>query len=298
VCWLRGFTETGERNGQLFVTDLIDGRQWPSNPLRSGAQRNYNRIAGENPLVAENAYAEAENVAAPILRRIYVERNNVLDEERSDLLFFMALQWTRVPTFREAGVRITLAAMKRWCTQALESPDSLAAAARSIGVGGDEDRAAEVIRQVAQANDASAPNEWHLSKSFRTAQRMLPSLAKRFWTVRTTRHGNYIGSDNPVVLDGPKGKSLGYKNADLLVYPLTRFSVLAGTLYEEQVVPPITQRQVAETNSLMMLDARRYVFSHEPDFLWIDGNNRYSTDWSMFMTDEKMQALRALRPPT
>jgi hypothetical protein len=210
----------------------------------------------------------------------------------------MALQWTRVPTFREAGVRITLAAMKRWCTQALESPDSLAAAARSIGVGGDEDRAAEVIRQVAQANDASAPNEWHLSKSFRTAQRMLPSLAKRFWTVRTTRHGNYIGSDNPVVLDGPKGKSLGYKNADLLVYPLTRFSVLAGTLYEEQVVPPITQRQVAETNSLMMLDARRYVFSHEPDFLWIDGNNRYSTDWSMFMTDEKMQALRALRPPT
>ena len=38
-CWLSGFTETGQKAGRLWVTDLKMRKQWPSSPLNAGHRR-------------------------------------------------------------------------------------------------------------------------------------------------------------------------------------------------------------------------------------------------------------------
>ena len=42
--------------------------------------------------------------------------------------------------------------------------------------------------------------------------------------------GGFIGSDNPVTLDGLKGKEIGFKNADIIAYPVSKHVVLYSTL--------------------------------------------------------------------
>ena len=38
-CWLAGFTDTGENDGRLWVTDLKRKKQWPSTPINTGHRR-------------------------------------------------------------------------------------------------------------------------------------------------------------------------------------------------------------------------------------------------------------------
>lgn len=49
-CWLAGFTDTGEPNGMLYVTDLKRKRQWRCKPSKAGHQRDFNRVNGAGTL--------------------------------------------------------------------------------------------------------------------------------------------------------------------------------------------------------------------------------------------------------
>jgi hypothetical protein len=46
-CWLAGFTETGEKDGQLWVTDLHRRKQWLSSPVNSGRRRDFYRTSAD-----------------------------------------------------------------------------------------------------------------------------------------------------------------------------------------------------------------------------------------------------------
>jgi hypothetical protein len=57
-CWLAGFTETGEPDGRLWVTDLARRKQWVTSPGNAGFVRDFYRLPGENldPVMAEKTF--------------------------------------------------------------------------------------------------------------------------------------------------------------------------------------------------------------------------------------------------
>ena len=101
-CWLAGFTEAGEKDGKLWVTDLQRQRQWPSSPNNAGHIRDFYRLSDEqlDPVIVEKSFSQIEDVVAPILRSLDREQRAPDGEEFSTLLPFIALQWARVPSFR------------------------------------------------------------------------------------------------------------------------------------------------------------------------------------------------------
>jgi hypothetical protein len=46
-CWLAGFTDTGEKDGVLFVTDIKRKKKWHCKPSETGHRCDLNRI--DNP---------------------------------------------------------------------------------------------------------------------------------------------------------------------------------------------------------------------------------------------------------
>src|ERR1700722_2699196 len=94
-CWLAGFTETGQKDGRLWVTDLNRRKQWASNPPNAGHRRDFYRISDPrlDPVAVEKALSGIEDLSAPLLRRLDVERRGPTAEELEPLLLFMAIQW-------------------------------------------------------------------------------------------------------------------------------------------------------------------------------------------------------------
>jgi hypothetical protein len=90
-----------------------------------------------------------------------------------------------------------------------------------------------------------------------------------------------IGSDNPLVLDGPAGRKIGFENAGVIIYPVSRHVVLYGAASPANL-QPMNRTDVARHNTFMMTTASDYVFSHRSDFVWLDENEQCQTDLNLF----------------
>ncbi len=85
--------------------------------------------------------------------------------------------------------------------------------------------------------------------------------------------GSFIGCDNPVTMDGPKGKVTGFVHAEIVMYQLSRHVLLYGGSLD--IAPPFANRNyIARMNTFAMLRAQHQVYSHVPDFCWLDGGGQ------------------------
>src|ERR1700730_16263717 len=125
-CWLAGFTETGRKTGHLWVTNLKNRKQWPSNSRNTGHRRDFYRIGGAqlDPVVFEKWFSNIEGVVAPILQRLYERPRTPLDDELEALLSFAAFQYIRVPAFRPLVLKMADSLHRGWMAEALKSPAS------------------------------------------------------------------------------------------------------------------------------------------------------------------------------
>jgi hypothetical protein len=286
-CWLAGFTETGEKDARLWVTDLSLGRQWPSTPDGAGHIRDFYRLEDErasDPAMAENALSRIEAKVAPILRAVNRERRQPSLEELQAILFFMAIQWSRVPSFRPLILGMLDRTSQEQISKELKSPQSWRRALVKAGMdpeapGADYKRMKEFHAE--KAYTLSAPTDWYVLRAFQSIEKVLPRLKKRFWETLISPSGSFIGSDNPVILEGPKGVKQGFANAELISYAVGRHVALWGTL---RPIPRqlVNRKLVAKMNTLSMLRADKQVFSNAPDFCWLDENQKVQTDWKLF----------------
>ena len=286
-CWLAGFTETGEKDARLWVTDSSRGHQWPSTPDGAGHIRDFYRLEDEHasdPVMAENALSRIETEVAPILRAVNRERRQPGVEELDAILFFMAIQWSRVPAFRPFILGVLDKFSHEQIGKELESPESWRRALVKAGMdpeapGADYEKMKKFHAE--KAYTLSAPTDWYVLRAFESIEKMLPGLKKRFWATLISPSGSFIGSDNPVIIEGPKGVKQGFENAELISYAVGRHVALWGTLrpIRRQLV---SRKFVAKMNTLSMLSADKQVFSHAPDFCWLDENQKVQTDWKLF----------------
>jgi uncharacterized protein DUF4238 len=290
-CWLAGFTDTGDQEGKLFVTDFKRRNQWGAEPGTAGFIRDFYRLEDErasDPVLVEKALSQIENATAPILRDIDNKMRPPTVEELEPLLYFVGLQWSRVPAFRPFILGVLDKLSYEQIAKELESPETWRRALEQAGMCPDDPGAEyEQMKRFHQAKayTLTAPTDWYVEKAFKAAEGVLPGLKKRFWTTLVSPSGSFIASDNPVILEGPRGAMVGFENAESISYAVSRHVALLGTLLP--VKPPLLNRKfIAGVNTLALLRAEGQVFSSVPNFCWLDENHHYQTDWKLFAEDK------------
>ena len=90
-------------------------------------------------------------------------------------------------------------------------------------------------------------------------------------------------------MDGPKGQEVGFKTADVVIFPVSRYVLLYGA--NVRVAPqPMTYKRVAAHNTFTMMTADEQVYSAVPDFYWLDENGKCQTDWKLFSKEKLIQS--------
>jgi len=293
-CWLAGFTDSGEKDGMLWVTDLGRKKQWQASPNNAGHIRDFYRLSDEqlDPVMIEKAFSKIEGEVAPILRTLDQELRAPGVEEFSVLLPFIALQWARVPAFRPLVFNVLDSVAREKLAQELKSEETWKRALKKAGIAEDAPGAAyESMMEFYRDGrfSVNVQTEWYVQQTFKAAEHILPTLAGRSWRVAISPSGGFIGSDNPVVLDGPKNEMRGFKNAEIIMYVLSKHVVIYST-HKPEPAAFVNRKYIAHLNRLLLLRAEQ-VFSNVADFCWLDEHNKYQTDWRLFSKDKMLAAV-------
>jgi hypothetical protein len=147
-------------------------------------------------------------------------------EDLDTLFYFAALQYIRVPAFRPVLLRIADSINRSIISGSLKSPAAWAAALRKAEIpadspGSDYESMVKFEREVIETGqyELSAENDFYLVRGFRAAaSSIMPALRSRYWGTIVSPSGSFIASDNPVVLDGPKERAVGFKSADVVIF--------------------------------------------------------------------------------
>jgi Protein of unknown function (DUF4238) len=208
-CWLSGFTESGQKDGRLWVTDLKLKKQWPSSPANSGHRRDFYRISSDkaDSVEAEQLFSKIEDTAGPLLKALDRELRGPRKQELDDLLYFIAIQWVRTPAFRPTILFIADSYYRSRIEQALRTRESWTELLKEAGIsssepGADYERMHDFIRSGEYS--LSAETEWYLMRGLEGVETIFACLKERLWGTTISRKGDFIASDTPVAMDGPK----------------------------------------------------------------------------------------------
>ena len=287
-CCLAGFTNTGEPDGMLHVTDLKRKKQWNCKPSNAGRRRDFNRIDHPNvpdPLRIEKLFSYIESDIAPLFRNLTKEKRGPKNESELGMLVeYLAIQWTRGPGFRAV---VQQALESHFRTKILSSTEEWERALRRIGVlpGGPGTEYTKVLEGLEPGTlKITAENAFYLKQAAGLLQDIddTQTLMKRHWGWLISESGEFIGSDCPVVIDGPLDEQIGIGNAPWVSYVANRHLLLYGT---KEVIehPHLTMKLIAKHNTFVMLTADEQVYSHRPDFYWLDKADRCQNDWKRFV---------------
>ena len=299
--WLAGFTDSGEKDGRLWVTDLKRQKQWQSNPENAGHRRDFYRLSDDvakDPVAFEKLFSRIEDAFAPIFKALDKWPRGPYLEEWESLFMYIAVQWMRVPAFRPMLLRIADGIHRHFLAEALKTPESWAAWLKKAGIapdapGADYDSMVKFERE--HNYTLSAEPEWYLYRGFKAVEGVAKTLAERNWRACISVKGGFIGSDSPVMMDGPKGQQIGFKSAEIVLFPVSRHVLLFGANHRVKPMQA-TYRRVAAVNTFTMMTADEQVYSHEPDFYWLDESGNCQTDWRLFSKEKILQSGRVGLP--
>ena len=154
---------------------------------------------------------DIEDIVAPVLRDLYDHPQEPGVEAMDGLMYFAAIQYVRVPTFRPVLLKIADSINRSMISGALKSPETWSKALKKAGIpvdapGASYDGMLAFERDVINTGQytISAKNDFYLVRGFRlVASAIYPALKNRFWQALISPSGSSIGSDNPVMMDGP-----------------------------------------------------------------------------------------------
>jgi hypothetical protein len=295
-CWLCGFTEGRENTSRIWQSALKSKNQWPTTPANAGHRRDFYRLTDANidPVLIEKRLSEIEDAIAPLFKQLDSELRMPDKDELENRIVFMAIQWIRVPAFRPLALGIAEELLRSKISTALNTPESWNQLLRDADIpigspGSDSLRMREFIES--DQYSFNAPNDWYIMRGFNSLTAVIDSLSKRSWRICIDEHGDFIGSDNPIVMDGPMSERIGFENAEVIIYPISRHLVIYGT---KSLVRTVDRLDVARHNTFMMLTASDYVFSYRPDFIWLDENDQYQNNFSLFDKEKFVSKLRSI----
>ncbi len=85
---------------------------------------------------------------------------------------------------------------------------------------------------------------------------------------------------------------IGFKSAEVVVFPVSRHVLVYGANCRVKATNT-TRKRIAAHNTFTMLTADEQVYSHVPDFCWLDETGAYQTNWKLFSKEKFMQGSSA-----
>ena len=82
---------------------------------------------------------------------------------------------------------------------------------------------------------------------------------------------------------------IGFKSAEAVFFPVSRHVLVYGTNCRVKATTT-TRKRIAAHNTFTMLTADEQVYSHIPDFCWLDQAGAYQTDWKLFSKEKFVQS--------
>ncbi len=272
--YLRGFSLDSERIFRLDKRENIIKHL----PITSvGFEKNLYTYKEKNGTIAslEPVFLQAEGLAASCIRKLKA-KENINDQERSDLSFFLSLQMVRTPSFQNnmESAQKELVEKTARMTMRMSRPEhvqrffqkkgkqmSLKEAENVLDFGSDEKRSSINI---------TYPKEYGIRQMLQLSMDFTPIFQICDWELRhsITPYG-FLTSDNPFMLI-PGEKPDPFFSIGLLtpkvkkVIPLTSNMCLIA--HEPQKNPVIVHNEADKSyfeniNKLTIKNAERYVFS-------------------------------------
>jgi hypothetical protein len=278
--YLAGFTLSGNRADRLWVWDRKRDKYWRGKPDDIAHQRDFYRVdvAGVEPDAVEKAFARLENQAAPVLRKIAQDRVLPEGEDFNTLLNFVALQITRVPQFRDFIEEKLSYLSKHSAKIALSYPAYFEQFVAKMKLQGKNvpdsitrDSLLEFLEDESRYT-VEIPRAASIEKMLEGADALLPTLARRSWTllVATGENDDFICSDQPVILVPTKPNPppfLGFGTADVVAMPLNRQMALWGLYEGDGGVVEAPSVNVGLFNQLMLDLSEGCIYSARENFL-------------------------------
>ncbi|WP_175958357.1 DUF4238 domain-containing protein [Burkholderia sp. BCC0405] len=287
-CYLKGFTHDRRKDSRLYVVDSRRRRDFYTTPSNIAAERDFNRIDGDEPNAIEAIYADFESKAGPALVRTEARRAVGSEADRDVLLELIALFAVRSPRQREnlrqfheqtmrAMMEQMVATQQRW-----EAHEQHAIAAGRMEPS---DVSYEAIKAFVDAGEyrVDVTTTRHVVTELEMLPVVFDQLQRRTWVVlrAAADSGGFVTSDNPATLcwdneDMAGGfYSPGFGSADTsVVCPLSKTLALRGCFDGRSGIVDLPADLVAAVNTRTIAFADRQVYAEHDQFVFVAPDGR------------------------
>lgn len=286
--YLAAFTNTGKKDGLLYVLELDKGTWFRTSPKNVAAKRDFNRvdIEGHSPDVIEQALSPVEALMIEACRRVIQTQAYPNDEDINYILNLLGLIAVRNPKLRTSFNKARehmMNMISHMLVSKKEIFEHQVMKAKEAGYLSQQNNSTyEEVKRFVEGGeyDIEFSPEANLRIELETFDKILSVLGERTWSVFVAPPSGptFICSDHPVTLvwkneriDGPVG--FGLKNTEVF-FPLGPTVGLYGTYEQPQnEVVVLSPTSVARLNRRIMDNAEKHVFSTMGSFYIRDENS-------------------------
>lgn len=295
--FLSNFTETGNKDSQLWVTDQKQCKQWKSSISTAAYQNKLYSLEGNtegtlNEIDAiEKAFSKVESMAAPVIQEILKTERLPTEDGFNILINFIALMASRTPTMIEHRTKpiieineiildMYLSKKERWqsltsrmVTEGKLSPKSLEET--------NYDKMRDFFYSKRYTMDIN--QNYKIKQLLDSVDILIPLLAQRKWSLFISKDitttfpqlGGFICSDNPMALVSldplPPFYSPGFGMPRTEVtMPLSKNVAIVGRFEGKENVSIISVRGMASMNSRTGMYADRFLYHSDKNFIMIN----------------------------
>jgi len=286
--YLANFTDSGKKDGLLWVLDKKELKQWRDIPRKVGYQKDFYRIEipGIKPNLMEEILKSYENQAAPVVKKIIDTETLPTDNDLIILITMVALMAFRTPHFREIYEK-PLKRMGKIISKMMLSNENqwkeIQEGMKKNGYAVGKEIDYEKMKNFVESNNYEIEvnkdfsREFHIQILLKIVEEILPSLMFRKWSLGVTKNKSYefVCSDSPVSLiwskpvPGYGAPGFEMENTKVIV-PLAKNIVLLGRFEGESHRLFALEKQVACINRLSIIFAQRFIYSSRKNINWLN----------------------------
>jgi hypothetical protein len=287
---LDGFTDTGTRDGRLFVFDQRQPKTWWTSTSKAARERDFCRIdiPGAGTDAVDHGLGGFEAEVAPVVREVRSTFRLSRGRQFKLLLNLIALHTAREPATRRimsGAVDQLLRRELQAATATRERWESSVAAMRRDGFEMPATCTWEGMRDFARSEfTIDMSNNNHVDTMKDAIDIALTHLLARDWSIVVSAFGapNFITSDRPATLRPraglPPGVPLGFglPNVDVL-FPVSKRALLVGTAMPRDFPEVADRGEVAMLNDAIAAFSDRFLFAGEQAFVLRHPSGRVET---------------------
>jgi hypothetical protein len=284
--YLSRFTDSGMRDGNLWVFDRQLGKVRKSDPKNSGHQRDFYRLdegVSADPNYFEKAFGELEGNASLVIDEILKTGQLPSIESMEYLVSFVGLQAVRIPFFRSRFNSLREQIVKSTLDMACANEaqwEYHKQKLRETNPGKYADVPFEQAREFLNRENfkVEIPRTESVETMMTAANTIVDRLYQRNWGIAFAEEGELITCDNPVILTWTEARKrspgFGLPGTEVIV-PLSKNCLLYGT-YEELpfTIGSYDREGVALVNYHTCTRASRFIYGPSGEFIWLGDDDQ------------------------